>query len=245
MMDSAASNAIARFDAPGTLQRLGDLVRLHHVADAEAGQHAEHGEGNRQPVPVPAQAIADVVHGAADVVAQFVALAVADRQQRLGVLGGHAHQRDHPHPEQRAGAADQDGAGHAGDVARPHRGRQRGHQGPPTGDIAGTLGGAALPQQPEGIAQVAQRGEAQAEHQVQAGAADQHQQGRTPHEVVNGGEQVHGIHARELPWAGRASRPLYRQAGAASMRRLYWSAGVLPRVGVMAGGCAGAALELR
>ena len=49
-----------------------------------------------------------------------------DRQRNLAVLGYHAQQGGDPHPENSAGAADGDGARHAGNVAGADGGRQGG-----------------------------------------------------------------------------------------------------------------------
>ena len=48
--------------------------------------------------------------------ALFVHLAVLYRQNDLGVLGHHAKEGGHPHPEHGAGATYEDGAGDAGNV---------------------------------------------------------------------------------------------------------------------------------
>ena len=58
-----------------------------------------------------------------------VALTVLDRQQNLGVLGHHAHQGSDPHPEHGAGAADEDSAGDARNVAGADGGGKGGGQG--------------------------------------------------------------------------------------------------------------------
>ena len=107
----------------------GDGVDLGHVADAEGGQAAEEGEDDSQPLPLGAKAVLDVVHGAADPVALRVFLTVLDSQGDLGIFGAHAHQSGHPHPEDSAGAADGDSAGHTRDVAGTDGRRQSGTHG--------------------------------------------------------------------------------------------------------------------
>ena len=103
----------------------------------------------------------------------------------LGVLGGHAHQGRHPHPEQRAGPADGDGRADAGDVAGADGGGQRGHQRVERRDVALPLLATAGPEHPEAVAELAQRQRAEPHHQVQAGAENQHQHRRPPDEAVD------------------------------------------------------------
>ena len=106
--------------------RTGDLAALGDVADAEAGQHPQNGKQHRQPFPVFAQTVFNVVHGAAVVHPVFVLVAEPDGQSDLGVFGAHAQKSGYPHPEHRPRAADEDGAGDAGDVAGAHGAGQRG-----------------------------------------------------------------------------------------------------------------------
>jgi hypothetical protein len=133
------------------------------------------------------KAVLDGVHRAADLFAMVVGLAEVHRQQHLGVLGSHADQRRHPHPEQRTGATDGDGRGHAGDVAGAHRRRQRRHQCRVGTDVAPSagFGVAALPDHAETGADAQHRHQLQAQLQEQAGAEDQHQHRRSPDEVVD------------------------------------------------------------
>lgn len=101
------------------LHRAGDLGGLGNVADAEAGDTAQQGEEDGQ--PLLACALLNVVHGAAVVGALLVYLTVFHGQHDLSVLGHHAKEGGNPHPEHRAGTADKDGAGDAGNVAGTHR----------------------------------------------------------------------------------------------------------------------------
>ena len=121
----------------GGIDRVGDITDLHGVADAEGGQAAQYAEYRAQPLPVLAQAVLDVVHGAAYPVAQDIALPVFHRQQHLGVLGGHTQQGGHPQPEDRSRAAQGDGGGDTGDVAGAYGSRQGGGQGLEGGNLAG------------------------------------------------------------------------------------------------------------
>lgn len=58
--------------------------------------------------------------------ALLVYLTVFHGQHDLSVLGHHAKEGGNPHPEHRAGTADKDGAGNAGNVASAHRTGQSG-----------------------------------------------------------------------------------------------------------------------
>ena len=64
-----------------------------------------------------AEAILDRIHRAADLLAVVIGFAVVDGDEDFGVLGGHADERGHPHPEQGARAADGDRGGDASNVA--------------------------------------------------------------------------------------------------------------------------------
>ena len=112
----------------------GDGVDLGHVADAKGGQEAEDGEQNGQDLAnalaalLGAQAVLEVVHGAAGPLVVLVLAAVVDTQDVLGVVGHHAEEGNEPHPEHGAGAAYDDGAADAYNVAGTHCGCQRGTQ---------------------------------------------------------------------------------------------------------------------
>ena len=79
--------------------------------------------------PVLAEAVLDVVHGAAYPVALVVALAEVYGQGDLSELGAHSEQGGYPHPEDRAGAAEGDSAGNAGDISGADRRRKGGTHG--------------------------------------------------------------------------------------------------------------------
>ena len=94
-------------------------LEIELTSDAEqAHAHAEEREQLRQPAPLHAHAALDVVERAAQHVAGLlVDAAVLHGKQALGEFRRHAEQRCQPHPEHRAGAAGDDGRGHADDVA--------------------------------------------------------------------------------------------------------------------------------
>ena len=145
-----------RCDVEFVVEGGGDGVGLHHIADAETGDGAEDREGDGEPAPFGAQAVADVVHGAADPVAGFVFFAELHGADCFGIFGGHADQSCHPHPEQGSGAAEGDGCGHTDDVTRADGGGQRGHEGAEGGDVASLLvflvGCSTLQEQSEAVA---------------------------------------------------------------------------------------------
>ena len=78
------------------------------------------------PHPVFAQTVFDIIHGAAYPFAACVLFPVMHGQRYLGKFGAHAQQRAHPHPKQRAGAAQANSARHAGHIAGAHGRRQGG-----------------------------------------------------------------------------------------------------------------------
>src|SRR5690606_30626756 len=124
-------------DRPDVLQLGGHRVGLGHVADTERGNRAEQGEEEAEDeTEAAADPVAQVEHGATALLAFGVPAAVLHTQQRFAVLGGHAQQAGHPHPEQCAGAAVADGERRASDVAHTHGGGQRGAESLVVGDVA-------------------------------------------------------------------------------------------------------------
>ena len=75
-----------------------------------------------------AQTVADIVHRAADIIAEHIFFTVTDGQCRFGKLDGHAGQRDQPHPEKGIRSAEADRRGHARDIAGTDYGGHGGHQ---------------------------------------------------------------------------------------------------------------------
>ena len=165
-----------------------DVAHLHRVADAEGGQGGEDGEDDRQPLPVLAHAVLDVVHGAAYPVAHRVSLTVLDGQHDFRVLGAHADEGGDPQPEEGARAAQHQGGGDAGDVAGAHRGGLGGGHGLEGGHLplaglhlgedlaAGVLHGVAE------FPELETRGHA-GEDDARAHQQDQH--GKSPHHAVD------------------------------------------------------------
>ena len=173
-----------------------DGVGLNHGADAEAGYHAEQGEGRGQPCPVFAQTVLDEVHGPAHPVAGGGLFTKMHGEQHFGKFGHHAHQGGHPHPEQRARSAQGNGRSHAHNVAGADVRRQGGHQRVPGGDFA-MLGLvlASLPQASVGPTPVTEGEKTQPDGQIQARAHQHDQHDRTPYHIADRLQKIiHRLH---------------------------------------------------
>ena len=116
--------------AEGGLEGGADGVGLDHAAEEAQGQDDGDGEEARQELAKgPLESRGDVVHGTALDVAVFVLHPGLLGQHGLGVDGGHAEEGDNPHPEDGPGAAGENRAGSAHDVAGAHLGGNGGGQG--------------------------------------------------------------------------------------------------------------------
>src|SRR5690606_40994884 len=97
--------------------------------------------------------------------------------------GGHAHQGDHPHPEDGARAAQHDGHGNAGNVAGTYPSGDREHQRLERAELA-TLALKGFGEDMKHAAEVAELYEARGEGEIQT-KADQHDdQQLAPDQVV-------------------------------------------------------------
>ena len=105
-----------------------DGVALYHSARTDTGDDAEQRKARAEPHPLGSEPVFDEVHGAAHPVSGGGLFTEMHGKEHFAELGGHTHKGGHPHPEQRAGAADVNGCRHAHDVAGPDVGGQRGHQ---------------------------------------------------------------------------------------------------------------------
>ena len=166
----------------------GNGVDLGHVADTEGCQCAKHGKDRAQPLPVLAQTVLDVVHGAADPVTGLVALTVLDSQRNLSVLGAHTKQSGDPHPENSTGAADGDSARDTGDVTGTDGCCQSGTHGLEGRDSAFLLFG-LLECLTQGILhnvdEVGELGEAAANRQVNTCTQDQNHHRNAPDDAID------------------------------------------------------------
>ena len=189
-----------RFDLLGirnacqTHDGAGDLAGLGNVADAEGGQTAQDGEDDRQPLPVLAQAVFNVVHGAALVDAVLIRIAELHGQGDLGVLGAHAEEGGYPHPEHSARAAHKDRAGNAGDVAGAHGAGQGGGHRLEGGQVAAVILVLLLEQGSDGVfhdvAEFAHLNAAGTHRQEDTGADQEHQHDGAPGKAVDGAVDI-------------------------------------------------------
>ena len=152
-------------DAESRLHGGADGVGLDHAAHESKGQDDRDGEEARQELSEAAlERRGDVV----DRAALDVAVRLNDTgllgQGGFGIDGGHAEEGDDPHPEDSAGAAGQDRAGRADDVARA--------------DLSGDGGGERLERAHAAVMLLAAKRQV-AEHTVPAlfEAADLHEAG--------------------------------------------------------------------
>ena len=179
-----------RLQAEQAVHGAGDLAGLSDVADTEGGQTAQNGEDDSQGLPALAQTVLDVVHGAALIDTLGVLLAELHGQDDLGVLGAHTEESGDPHPEHGAGAAHEDGAGDAGDVAGADG---TGQSGTDCLEGAQVFAGVIFLLGEQGTqsvlhdeAEPADLDPAGAEGQEDAGADQKRQHDGAPHETVDG-----------------------------------------------------------
>ena len=106
-------------DAKGRIAGRGNRIGLDHAAHEAKCQDDGNGEEAREELAARTrEGLGDVVDRTAMNGAVLVDLARLLREDGLGVVGRHTEERDEPHPEDGARAADQDGAAGTHDVAR-------------------------------------------------------------------------------------------------------------------------------
>ena len=222
----------------GGFQGRGHLKHLNAVADAEAGEHAEHGKESGQPAPALAEAVADVIHRAAHMVALVIGLTEVNRQEGLGVFGGDAEHGNHPHPEHGAWAAHGNGTGDTGNVAGADGGGEGSHQRLERRDLPFVLAIRWLQHHPYAIGEPLNRHEAQAQHQHNACDGDQADGGPPPHQAVDwtvdltdsAVETLHPQNSKCLRdgVTGIQRRQSNQRASRSSKRKVWDPAGVSP-----------------
>ena len=181
--------------AKGGEHGVADGVGLHHIAHKAQGQNDGHREEARQEF---AEAIGegclDIIDRATHDLAVFISAAVLLGQNRLGVVGGHAKERAHPHPEDGTGAAGDNGRGRARNVAGTHLGGHRRSQRLKAAHALVVCLFSVQRQAAEGVlqarAQLAHLNKAQANGKIHAGAHQQKQQYIVPQVVVHHLNQV-------------------------------------------------------
>ena len=70
--------------------------------------------------------MAEIIHRAAAPFTAFILLTVIDTENIFGIVCHHSEEGNDPHPEDRTGAAGDDGRRYAGDIAGADRRRKRG-----------------------------------------------------------------------------------------------------------------------
>ena len=167
----------------------GDVAHLHGVADAEGCQGRKDTEDSTQPLPVLAEAVLDVIHGAADPVAVLVAFTEPDGQQDLGVLGRHADQGGDPQPEHGTRAAQRDGGGDTGDVTGTDGTSQRrthGLEGRHFAFLGFGLGEDLAQGVLHGVAELTELHAEGPDGQQDTGTHQEDEHGDAPHDAVDG-----------------------------------------------------------
>ena len=173
-------------------QAKGNFRTIHNGVDLREGADTEicyedggSGEERSQRLILFAHALTDVVHGATGDIALGIRAAVLNGQQAFGVLGSHAEEGGHPHPEDSAGATDFHSCCHADDITCADCSSQCHTKGLEAGNIAFAviLG---FENQGESLGQAYNLQKFQAQGQVDACAHQQGNQRRPPHEGVDG-----------------------------------------------------------
>ena len=169
-----------------------DGVGLDHAAEEAQGQDDGDGEEARKELAEgPLKSRGDVVHGTALDAAVLVLHPGLLGQDGLGIDGGHAEEGDDPHPEDGPGAAGENRAGSAHNVAGAHLGGNGGGQGlegahaplmPPAGE------GEAAEHLPHALAEAADLDKAGLDGEPQAHGDEK------PHQDVVGQIGVDGLH---------------------------------------------------
>ena len=178
-------------EAEGGLAGGADGVGLHHVAHEAAGKDDGNGEEHGQSLTEGAlEGGADVVGRAAHGFAVFVGFLILKGEHGFGIVGGHAEEGAEPHPEDSAGAAGGDGGSRTGDVASAHLSGNGGGEGL-EGAHAGLIGafamqGCVAEEALEGVAELANLDEAQAEGVENTGAAEEEEKEPAPQYVIDG-----------------------------------------------------------
>ena len=178
-------------------------MNLRHRADAhDAGRDAEESEQDRQPLPILAEALLDVVERTAQNTPVRRELAVLDREEAFGILRRHAEERRKLHPEERTRAARPDRRRDTDDVARANRCRKRGTQRAKGRDVTcrPLLGVEHIP---EGVLQVEDMVQAQNAGEQQACHENRRDERHSPHVTIN---LVHPAGKRIQPAGRRLDR---------------------------------------
>ena len=116
-------------DAGSVGKRFPDGIGLHHAADeAQRDDNRYRKEPGQELAEAALEGTLDVIDRTALYAAVLIDLAGFLRQHGFGVDGGHAEKGDDPHPENSAGAADEDSAAGTDDITGTDLGGDGGGQ---------------------------------------------------------------------------------------------------------------------
>ena len=188
---------------------------LRDRADAhDARKGAEDREGDGERLPLPPEALLDVVERAAEDTAVGRDLAVLHREKPFGILRRHAEEGRDLHPEERPGAARADGRRDAHDVARADR---RGERGAERAELAHLAVHARIHLLVEHVLEraleVEEVGEAEDTREEEARHEDGGDERHAPHPAVH---HLHEVREGHQPVARR----LHRLRDGPGLRRL-------------------------
>ena len=114
--------------AEGRFHYICNRVGLHRIANTEAGYCRKDGEQHAHPGPFFAKAVANVIHGPANMGATLIHLSETHGKNGFRVLCGHAHEGGKPHPEQGAWPPEENSGRNACNIACSDGCRQGGHE---------------------------------------------------------------------------------------------------------------------
>ena len=161
----------AAFESFGGGERGDDgFGQLVGVDDAQRAEHTGHGEEDGEGFPARTEGALDDVHDAAAGPAVAVDAFEHDGERSFVELGAHSHQSAYPHPEDGARSSDDEGDGHAGDVAQTHGAGHGRQQRLNRRNLAVTAFAAAFAQHADRGGETAQRDEPASQKQVEAAA---------------------------------------------------------------------------
>ena len=181
-------------DERSVVESVGERVRLRGSADAESGQRREQGEQDSENATklLVLEAALKRIHRAAEHLAGVVLHAVLHADEDLGVLGGNAQDARNPHPEDGARAAEQKARAHADNVAGADRGSKSRGQRAELSDVAACVGGVVLGDRHLDARAELSLDEAGTDGHEDVREQQQQDHDRTPHEAVNGIDDVEG-----------------------------------------------------
>ena len=195
--------------AEGVVHGVADGVGLHHIAHEPQRQNERRGEKARQHLAESVrERRPDVIGRATHGLAVFIGGAELLCQNGLGVVGGHAKEGTHPHPEHRTRAAGDNGRGRTRNGAGAHLPRHRCSQCLKAAHalMVGLFApqGQAAQREFQPLAQLAHLHKPQPNGKIHAGAHQRRQQKIIPKILVEGLNQTQNRIHCSLLRGGRA-----------------------------------------